>query len=231
MFWGSFVGTEDGPCLFWEKEWEIINSAAYCEKIVPLIDGMIRLKPWLFVMQDNALTHLCEATAAKFQERCIISIECSLLSWFKSNREYMEHDLTVHSGKVECYDGIWCRLPTEWREVIAGSRRRNPAMASMLVKQQLTKYVSDSCARCPKLGRLQGETRRHWWHHRRATDATSRSPCAPHQQHRSDKRNELRLMQHGESDELLSSAKLKSYGSEVQLYLGNLSCLCQAPKS
>ncbi|KAI0997064.1 hypothetical protein K3495_g11122 [Podosphaera aphanis] len=26
MFWGSFAGIEEGPCLFWEKEWGSITS-------------------------------------------------------------------------------------------------------------------------------------------------------------------------------------------------------------
>ncbi|VDB93148.1 Bgt-50517, partial [Blumeria graminis f. sp. tritici] len=52
-----FAGPEKGPCLFWEKEWCPINSQKYREKIVRLIDGIVSMRPWLSVMQDNAPAH------------------------------------------------------------------------------------------------------------------------------------------------------------------------------
>lgn len=75
MFWESFAEIESGPCLFWEKGWGTINSASYCEKIVPLIDGMIHPKPWLSAMLDNALARFCEAMAAEFRKRYITPIK------------------------------------------------------------------------------------------------------------------------------------------------------------
>ncbi|KAI1003685.1 hypothetical protein K3495_g4523 [Podosphaera aphanis] len=56
MFWGSFAGSEKGPCLLWEKDiWGSMNLENYCEKIIPLIDDVISQKPWLAVMQDDSL--------------------------------------------------------------------------------------------------------------------------------------------------------------------------------
>jgi len=43
MFWGAFFDNQKGPSLFWEKEWGTITTQAYCERVVPLIDGIIRL--------------------------------------------------------------------------------------------------------------------------------------------------------------------------------------------
>jgi hypothetical protein len=44
MFWGCFSGfSGKGPCLFWEKEWKSINAQLYLERIVPIIDGWVRL--------------------------------------------------------------------------------------------------------------------------------------------------------------------------------------------
>ncbi|KAI0996134.1 hypothetical protein K3495_g12047 [Podosphaera aphanis] len=54
MFWGSFAGIEEGPCLFWEKERGSITSESYSQRIVPLIDGMVTMRPWVSVTQDNA---------------------------------------------------------------------------------------------------------------------------------------------------------------------------------
>ena len=75
MFWGSVFGREKDPCLFWEKEWDSVDSEKYCEKIVPLIDGMVSMKLWLSVMQDNAPAHACENTMEEMQERSIIPID------------------------------------------------------------------------------------------------------------------------------------------------------------
>lgn len=74
MFWGSFTGSEKGPCLFWEKEWKSIDSQKYCEKIVPLIDGMVSLRPWISVMQDNAPAHASEVTREELKQRNISPI-------------------------------------------------------------------------------------------------------------------------------------------------------------
>lgn len=43
MFWAFFYSDSKGPCLFWEKEWGSINTESYIERIVPIIDGFIRL--------------------------------------------------------------------------------------------------------------------------------------------------------------------------------------------
>lgn len=43
MFWGSFYSNQKGPYLFWEKEWSTINSERYIERIVSLIDGMVKM--------------------------------------------------------------------------------------------------------------------------------------------------------------------------------------------
>ena len=45
MFWGSFAGLEGGLCLFWEKEWGCIASESYSQRIEPLIDGMLTMRP------------------------------------------------------------------------------------------------------------------------------------------------------------------------------------------
>ncbi|VDB94937.1 Bgt-51142 [Blumeria graminis f. sp. tritici] len=71
MFWSCFVGPENSLCLLWEKEWESINSQKYCEKIVPLIDGMVSMRPWLSVMQDNAPTHTAAITMEDMSQRLI----------------------------------------------------------------------------------------------------------------------------------------------------------------
>lgn len=74
MFWGCFAGPEKGPCLFWEKEWGSIDSENYCQKIVPLIDGMVSMRPWLSVMQDNAPPHAAARTMEEMGERAITPI-------------------------------------------------------------------------------------------------------------------------------------------------------------
>ncbi|KAI0998401.1 hypothetical protein K3495_g9794 [Podosphaera aphanis] len=75
MFWGSFAGIEEGPWLFWEKEWGSITSESYSQRIVPLIDGMVSMRPWVSVMQDNAPSHSAAGTIEEFRERFITPID------------------------------------------------------------------------------------------------------------------------------------------------------------
>jgi transposase len=76
MFWGCFSGCWlKGPCLVWEKEWGSINKETYCERIVPLIDGWIRLHPEHQFMQDNAPAHSADMTLTEMKERGIQIIE------------------------------------------------------------------------------------------------------------------------------------------------------------
>ncbi len=74
MFWGGFNGIIKGPCLFWEKEWGTINQQSYSERIVPLIDGWIRMNPGLQLMQDGAPGHTGGNTRTELLERGITSI-------------------------------------------------------------------------------------------------------------------------------------------------------------
>lgn len=62
MFWGCFHVGVKGPCLFWEKEWGSINKDSYCERIVPIIHGWIRMNPFLSFMQDGAPGHSAGST-------------------------------------------------------------------------------------------------------------------------------------------------------------------------
>ena len=40
-----------GPCVIWDRgDWGNINSISYCERILPLVDGWLRLHPELLFM-------------------------------------------------------------------------------------------------------------------------------------------------------------------------------------
>ena len=71
MFWAGFNGKTKGPCLFWEKEWGTIGQQNYSERIVPLIDGWIRMNPKLTLMQDGAPGHTGGNTRTELAERGI----------------------------------------------------------------------------------------------------------------------------------------------------------------
>jgi len=74
MFWGSFNGETKGPCLFWEKEWGSINQESYCQRVVPIIHGWIRMNPYLQLMQDKAPGHAAGETQADLESRGITPI-------------------------------------------------------------------------------------------------------------------------------------------------------------
>jgi hypothetical protein len=71
MFWASFHGNTKGPTVFWEKDWGTINSASYCEHIVPVIHGWMRMNPGLSFMQDGAPGHRAQSTIDDLIERGI----------------------------------------------------------------------------------------------------------------------------------------------------------------
>ena len=79
MFWGCFYADIKGPYVFWEKDWGSINKDTYTERIVPIIDGYIRLLAReengaytnLVFMQDNAPGHAARVTMQELEERGI----------------------------------------------------------------------------------------------------------------------------------------------------------------
>ncbi|SZF02772.1 unnamed protein product [Blumeria hordei] len=51
-----------------------INSYKHCEKIVPVIDSMVSMRPWLSAMQDNAPAHAAASTMEEMRQRLIPQI-------------------------------------------------------------------------------------------------------------------------------------------------------------
>ena len=98
MFWACFAGYEKVPCLFWEKDWGSITSSNYLSKIVPLLHGMVRLRPGLSVMQDNAPSHVAVRTMEEFEERSIAPID-----WppYSPDLNPIEHIWKMMKDKIE----------------------------------------------------------------------------------------------------------------------------------
>lgn len=80
MFWGCFSGSDKGPYLFWEKEWGTITAEEYIQRVIPLIDGWIRMKPGQVFMHDNAPSHRAQTTQDEMKERGITTIFWPALS-------------------------------------------------------------------------------------------------------------------------------------------------------
>ena len=57
MFWGSFLGSQKGPHLVWDKRWGEVNQASLSERDVPLIIIYHRAHPGMLLMQDSAPAH------------------------------------------------------------------------------------------------------------------------------------------------------------------------------
>jgi transposase len=127
MFWGSFNGSVKGPALFWEKDWGSITSESYCQHVVPLIEGWIRLNERqdhpqrLFFMQDNAKAHYAAATRADLQERDIQVINWPPFSpdlnpiemvWNKM-KDYIQE----HFGERLSYDALRRAVNEAWEAI------------------------------------------------------------------------------------------------------------------
>jgi len=136
MFWGCFAGSEKGPGVFWEKEWGTISSETYCERIIPIIHGWLRLRPHLSLMQDNAKGHSARATTHELLERGIIAIHWPAFSpdlnpietvwnWMKDwiEREYGERKWTYNELR-EAVIQAWNAITIEQLNSLIESMRQ-----------------------------------------------------------------------------------------------------------
>jgi hypothetical protein len=77
MFWGCIVDGKKGPSLFWEKEWGLINSIRYDERILSLMEQFFRdypLSRYRF-WQDNASSYRSYETKTNLLTRHILTIQ------------------------------------------------------------------------------------------------------------------------------------------------------------
>ena len=74
MLWGCFAGSRKGRCPLWEKGCGILNSDAYCERIVPIIECKLSERSSTISMQDNAPPHAASKTMQKLSEKNISPI-------------------------------------------------------------------------------------------------------------------------------------------------------------
>ncbi|KAI0997625.1 hypothetical protein K3495_g10559 [Podosphaera aphanis] len=125
MFWGSFAGIEEGPCLFWEKEWGSITSETYPPRIVPLIDGMVTMRQWVSVMQDNPPSHSAAGTIEEFRERFITPIDWPPYSrdlnpiehvWDSMNYYIQYHYPRLERGRQRSYDELRGIVKEAWND-------------------------------------------------------------------------------------------------------------------
>lgn len=77
MLLDSIHGLEKSPCLFWKKNWGLINKEFYPVWIVPLIDGWLYMNSYLDlkIMQDGAPGYAAQETLNELHEQGIISIQ------------------------------------------------------------------------------------------------------------------------------------------------------------
>lgn len=142
MFWACFAGYKKGPSLFWEKDWGNLTPPSYSQKIVPLLHGIVRLRPGLSVIQDNTPSHVTARTMEDFEERSITPID-----WppYSPDLNPIEHVWKIMKDKIEF------NYPN-----LAGGRRRLSDQIRAIVKeawdsvsiQELTALIGSIHDRC-----------------------------------------------------------------------------------
>ncbi|VDB86289.1 Bgt-20554, partial [Blumeria graminis f. sp. tritici] len=121
-----FAELEKGACLFWEEEWGFINSQKYWEKIVSLINGVVSMRPWLSVMQDNPPVHTAASTMEDMSQRLIQPIFWPANSpdpnpieafWNRMKNYIQHHYPNLGCGKQRAQDSL-CKIVKEaWDSV------------------------------------------------------------------------------------------------------------------
>ena len=130
MFWGCFHGNTKGPGLFWEKDWGTIKEESYRAKVIPLIDGWIRVKAeegeQLIFMQDSAPAHVAKGTIQDLQERGIVCIRWPAYSpdlnpiekvwnWMKDwIQERYDDNLRGYDELREAITAAWNAVPVAY---------------------------------------------------------------------------------------------------------------------
>ena len=125
MFWGCFNGDQKGPGIFWEKDWGSISSNSYCQHIIPIIEGWIRMNEregqYLFFMQDNAKAHYAANTRQELQERRIQVIVWPPYSPDLNPIEmvwnWMKDYIQNHFGERMSYDRLRRAVREAWEAV------------------------------------------------------------------------------------------------------------------
>jgi transposase len=69
------IACNEGPGIFWEKDWGTITSESYQQRIIPVVEGWVRMYPGLLFMQDNAPGHAAAETLEELRERGIVVIQ------------------------------------------------------------------------------------------------------------------------------------------------------------
>jgi transposase len=124
-FLGFFSGLAGkSPGVFWKKDWGTITLESYCQHIVPVIDGWIRLmaREEHVFMQDNAKPHSAANTLAKLEEQ---GIRCIQWPPYSPNLNPIEHVwktikqwIQQHYPEKMTYDRLRKVIREAWEKAI-----------------------------------------------------------------------------------------------------------------
>jgi ketohexokinase/beta-glucosidase len=153
MFWACFANHIKESCLFWEKNWYIINQEFYCQRVVFIVQEWISMNSHLLFMQNNASSHAAQITIKKLESRDI-----STIFWFAYSLDLNSIETVWHIMKS------WIELHYDEHDKLSYDQLRQTVRETWdaVTPFQLDDLINSMSARCQIVINAKNRHTKYW---------------------------------------------------------------------